>query len=57
MKAEEFTNFVLLAQVEIKSNEAAVTDIIKYLIPVLDNSDGYLKNVAIYNEKHQCYYF
>ena len=57
VKAEEFTNFILLAQVEVKSNEATVTDIIKYLIPVLDNSDGYLKNVAIYNEKHQCYLF
>jgi predicted aspartyl protease len=57
VKVEEFTNFILLIQVDVKSNEPAVTDIIKYLVPVLDNSDGYLKNVAIYNEKHQCYLF
>jgi hypothetical protein len=57
VKVEEFTNFILLVQVDVKSNEPAVTDIIKHLIPVLDNSDGYLKNVAIYNEKHQCYLF
>jgi predicted aspartyl protease len=57
VKAEEFTNFILLVQVDVKSNEPAVTDVINYLVPVLDNSDGYLKNVAIYNEKHQCYLF
>lgn len=57
VKVEEFTNFILLVQVDVKSNEPAVTDIIKNLVPVLDNSDGYLKNVAIYNEKHQCYLF
>ena len=57
VKAEEFTNFILLVQVDVKSNESAVTDIIKNLVPVLDHSDGYLKNVAIYNEKHQCYLF
>ena len=57
IKVEEFTHFILLVQVDVKSNEPVVTDIIKYLVPVLDNSDGYLKNVAIYNEKHQCYLF
>lgn len=57
VKVEEFTNFILLVQVDVKSNEPAVIDIIKYLVPVLDHSDGYLKNVAIYNEKHQCYLF
>ena len=57
VKVEEFTNFILLVQVDVKSNEPAITDIIKYLVPVLDNSDGYLKNVAIYNKKHQCYLF
>jgi len=57
VKAEEFTSFILLVQVDVKNNEPAVTDIIKYLVPVLDNSDGYLKNVAIYNEKHQCCLF
>jgi len=57
VKVEEFTNFILLVQVDVKSNEPAVTDIIKYLVPVLDYSDGYLKNVAIYNKKHQCYLF
>lgn len=57
VKVEEFTNFILLVQVDVKSNEPTVTDIIKYLVPVLDNSDGYLKNVAIYNEKHLCYLF
>ena len=57
VKAEEFTNFILLVQVDVKSNEPAVTDIIKYLVPVLDYSGRYLKNVAIYNEKHQCYLF
>src|SRR4030042_3220225 len=54
VKVEEFTHFILLVQVDVKSNEPVVTDIINYLVPVLDNSDGYLKNVAIYNEKHQC---
>jgi hypothetical protein len=57
VKVEEFTNFILLVQVDVKSNEPAVTDIIKYLVPVLDHSGGYLKNVAIYNKKHQCYLF
>jgi len=57
VKVEEFTNFILLVQVDVKSNEPVVTDIIKYLVPVLDHSGGYLKNVAIYNKKHQCYLF
>ena len=57
VKVEEFTNFILLVQVDVKSNEPAVIDVINYLVPVLDNGDGYLKNVAIYNEKHQCYLF
>ncbi len=57
VKVEEFTNFILLAQANIRSNEPAITDIIKYLIPVLDYSGAYLKNVAIYNKKHQCYLF
>lgn len=57
VKVEEFTNFILLAQVDVKSDEPAVTDIIKNLVPVLDYSDGYLKNVAIYNEKYQCYLY
>jgi predicted aspartyl protease len=57
VKVEEFTNFILLAQADIRSNEPAITDIIKYLIPVLDYSGAYLKNVAIYNKKHQCYLF
>jgi len=57
VKVEEFTNFILLVQVDVKSNEPAVTDIIKYLVPVLDYSGGYLKNVAIYNKKYQCYLF
>jgi hypothetical protein len=57
VKVEEFTNFILLVHVDAKSNEPAVTDIIKNLVPVLDHSDGYLKNVAIYNEKYQCYLY
>jgi len=57
VKVEEFTNFILLVQVDIKSNEPVVTDIIKYLDPVLDHSGEYLKNVAIFNKKHQCYLF
>jgi len=57
VKVEEFTNFILLVQVDVKSNEPVVTDIIKHLVPVLDHSGGYLKNVAIYNKKHQCYLF
>jgi len=57
VKVEEFTHFILLVQINVKSNEPTVTDIIKYLVPVLDYSGGYLKNVAIYNEKHQCYLF
>jgi len=57
VKVEEFTNFILLVQVDIKSNEPVVTDIIKYLVLVLDHSGGYLKNVAVYNKKHQCCLF
>jgi len=57
VKVEEFTNFILLAQVDVRSEEPAIVDIIKYLVPVLDYSGGYLKNVAIYNKKHQCYLF
>jgi hypothetical protein len=57
VKVEEFTNFILLAQVNIKIEEPAIAGIIKYLIPILDYSGRYLKNVAIYNKKYQCYLF
>lgn len=57
VKVEEFTNFILLVHVDAKSNKPVVTDIINNLVSVLDYSDGYLKNVAIYNEKYQCYLY
>ena len=57
IKVEEFTHFILLVQVDVKSEEPAIADIIKYLVSILDYSGGYLKNVSIYNKKHQCYLF
>lgn len=57
VKVEEFTNFILLAQVDVKIEEPVIAGIIKYLIPILDYSGRYLKNVAIYNKKYQCYLF
>ena len=57
VKVEEFTNLILLAQVDVKIEEPAIAGIIKYLIPILDYSSRYLKNVAIYNKKYQCYLF
>lgn len=57
VKTEEFTNFILLAQIDATSEEPRISDIVKYLKPVVDYSEQYLKNAAIYNRKHQCYLF
>lgn len=57
VKVEEFTNLILLIQIDVTSGEPGISEIVKYLKPVLDYSDAYLKNVAIYNRKHQCYLF
>jgi predicted aspartyl protease len=57
VKVEEFTNLILLVQVDATSGESKISEIVKYLKPILGYSDSYLKNVAIYNRKHQCYLF
>lgn len=57
VKVEEFTNIILLIQGDTNSSEPSPSEIAKYLIPVLNYSGQYLKNVAVYNKKHQCYLF
>lgn len=57
VKVEEFTNVILLIQVDRTNQEPSPNEIAKYLIPVLTYSGQYLKNVAAYNKKHQCYLF
>ena len=56
VKVEEFTNMILLVQVDTNA-EPDFTEIMKYIIPVINSSDKYLTNVAVYNKKHQCYLF
>ncbi|MDD4202201.1 MAG: retropepsin-like aspartic protease [Candidatus Omnitrophica bacterium] len=57
VKVEEFTNFILLVQKEIDNSECNVTEVEKYLIPIIEYSQPYLKNVAIFDEKHKCIMF
>ena len=57
VKVEEFTNVILLVQVDRTHEEPSAKEIVKYIVPVLNCSAQYLKNVAIYNKKHQCYLF
>lgn len=57
VKVEEFTNVILLIQVDKTNQEPTANEIAKYLEPMLASSGKYLKNVAVYNRKHQCYLF
>lgn len=57
VKVEEFINVILLIQVDKTNQEPTANEIAKYLEPMLAFSGKYLKNVAIYNKKHQCYLF
>ncbi len=57
VKAEEFTSFILMIQVDTRMDEPKEEEILKYLIPVVKYSEPYLKNVAVYNKKHQCYLY
>jgi len=57
VKVEEFTNMILLVQVDTNTPEPDLDKTVKYIIPVINSSEKYLKNVAIYNRKHQCFLF
>ncbi len=57
VKVEEFTNMILLVQVDTNTPEPDFADIVKYITPVINCSKKYLRNVAVYNRKHQCFLF
>lgn len=57
IKTEEFTNFILVIQNPIHSAEFEANEVGKYLIPILNYSKEYLKNIAVYNDKHQSYLY
>jgi predicted aspartyl protease len=57
VKVEEFTNMILLVQVDTNTPEPDFAEIVKYIIPVINCSEKYLRNVAVYNRKHQCFLF
>lgn len=57
VKVEEFTNFILLIQSPADIKEASVNEVVKYLIPIISHAGTYLKNVAVFNRKHQSYLY
>jgi len=57
IKVEEFTKFILLIQNQSNVQEFYANEIGKYLIPILNYGGQYLKNVAVFNDKHQSYLY
>jgi len=57
VRVEEFTKTLLLVRPEVSTPRPRWRNIKKSLLPVLKNSDKYLRNVAVYNEKQQCWLF
>lgn len=57
IKVEEFTNFILLIQNPVSSGNFNVNEVGKYLIPILNYGGQYLKNIAVFNDKHQSYLY
>lgn len=57
VKVEEFTNFILLIQVDISKDEPNISEVIKYLSPVMRYGRDYLNNVAVFDKRHRCYLF
>lgn len=57
VRVEEFTKTLLSVRPEGGTRQPHWNDIKKYLLPVLRHSDKYLENVAVYNEKQQCWLF
>lgn len=57
VKVEEFTNFILLIQINLSKERIKVSEIIKPLIPVISYSASYLKNVAVFDSRHKCFMF
>ncbi len=57
VKVEEFTNFILLIQIDPSRDESSLQTIAKYLIPMMPYVGDSLKNVAVFNKKHHCYLF
>lgn len=50
IKVEEFTNFILLAQVSDRDDAPNPEEVFKYLIPVVRYGLPYLKDVAVYDK-------
>lgn len=57
VKVEEFTNVLLLIQIDKTIKEPLAKDIVNYLNPMLKYCGRYLQDVAVFNKKHQCYLF
>jgi len=57
VKVEEFTNVILLIQNPRDEEDISVNEVAKYLIPILTYGGQYLKNVAVFNRKHQSYLY
>jgi len=57
VETEEFTNCILLIQNPTDREEANVDEVVKYLTPILTYGGEYLKNVVVFNKKHQSYLY
>ena len=57
VKVEEFTNFILLAQFDKNDGKPSTPSVANYILPIITHGYPYLKNVAVYDEKHKCYLF
>ncbi len=57
VRVEEFTKTLLLVRPEGGPRQPRWRNIKKSLLPVLRHSGKYLENVAVYNEKQQCWLF
>jgi len=57
VKVEEFTNVILLIQNPRDEKDISINELTKYLIPILTYGGQYLKNVAVFNRKHQSYLY
>lgn len=57
VKTEEFFNFILIIQIPALSSEINLNKIDEYLIPIVQWTEPYLQNIAIFNKYHQCVYY
>ena len=56
-KVEEFTNFILLMQINLARERIRVSEIIKPLVSVINYSAPYLKNVAVFDNRRKCFMY